>query len=194
MRFEMNDVGLSSVENPSEMLLAGRPENTPGTCVTCIMEGTRPILAEIQALITPGAYNASRRCNGIDYNRAAMLLAVTEKRGGLSISGCDSYINVIGGLTLDEPAADLATVLAIASSYLDRPLGSEVAALGEVGLSGEIRSVSSLNQRLSEISRLGFQKCVIPAHIRGEISRIQGLETIPVRNIYEAIRTVLKKV
>ena len=191
--FEMNDVGLSSVENPSEMLLAGRPDDTPGTCVTCIMEGSRPILAEIQALITPGAYNASRRCNGIDYNRAAMLLAVTEKRGGLSISGCDSYINVIGGLTLDEPAADLATVLAIASSYLDRPLGSEVAALGEVGLSGEIRSVSSLNQRLSEIARLGFQKCVIPAHIRGEISRIQGLETIPVRNIYDAIRTVLKK-
>lgn len=191
--FEMNDIGLSSVENPSEMLLAGRPDDTPGTCVTCIMEGSRPILAEIQALISPGAYNASRRCNGIDYNRAAMLLAVTEKRGGLSLSGCDSYINVIGGLTLDEPAADLATVLAIASSYLDRPLGSEVSALGEVGLSGEIRSVSSLNQRLSEIARLGFRKCVIPAHVRGEIRQIQGLETIPVRNIYEAIRTVLKK-
>lgn len=191
--FEMNDVGLSSVENPSEMLLAGRPEDTPGTCVTCIMEGSRPILAEIQALISPGAYNASRRCNGIDYNRAAMLLAVTEKRGGLSISGCDAYINVIGGLTLDEPAADLATVLAIASSYLDRPLGSEVAALGEVGLSGEIRSVSSLNQRLSEIARLGFRKCVIPAHVRGEIRQIPGLETIPAKNIYEAVRTVLKK-
>ena len=191
--FEMNDIGLSSVENPSEMLLAGRPDDTPGTCVTCIMEGSRPILAEIQALISPGAYNASRRCNGIDYNRAAMLLAVTEKRGGLSLSGCDSYINVIGGLTLDEPAADLATVLAIASSYLDRPLGSEVSALGEVGLSGEIRSVSSLNQRLSDIARLGFRKCVIPAHVRGEIRQIQGLETIPVRNIYEAIRTVLKK-
>ena len=191
--FEMNDIGLSSVENPSEMLLAGRPDDTPGTCVTCIMEGTRPILAEIQALVTPGAYNASRRCNGIDYNRAAMLLAVTEKRGGLSISGCDAYINVIGGLTLDEPAADLATVLAVASSYLDRPLGSEVAALGEVGLSGEIRSVSSLNQRLSEIARLGFRKCVIPSHVRGEIKQIKSLETIPVRNIYEAIRTVLKK-
>ena len=191
--FEMNDNGLSSVENPSEMLLAGRPENTPGTCVTCVMEGSRPILAEIQALITSGGYNASRRCNGVDYNRAAMLLAVTEKRGGLGVSGCDSYINVIGGLTLDEPAADLAMVLAIASSYLERPLGSELAALGEVGLSGEVRSVSALNQRLSEIARLGFKKCVIPAHIRGEIGKFPDLEMIPVRNVYDAIRTVLKK-
>ena len=191
--FEMNDNGLSSVENPSEMLLAGRPENTPGTCVTCIMEGTRPILAEIQALITSGGYNASRRCNGVDYNRAAMLLAVIEKRGGLGVSGCDSFINVIGGLTLDEPAADLATILAIASSYLDRPLGSDLAALGEVGLSGEIRSVSSLNQRLSEIARLGFRRCVIPSHIRGEIKQFPNLEMIPVKNVYDAIRTVLKK-
>ena len=122
-----------------------------------------------------------------------MLLAVTEKRGGLGVSGCDSYINVIGGLTLDEPAADLAMVLAIASSYLERPLGSELAALGEVGLSGEVRSVSALNQRLSEIARLGFKKCVIPAHIRGEIGKFPDLEMIPVRNVYDAIRTVLKK-
>ena len=191
--FEMGDAGLKSVENPSEMLLSGRPENTPGTCVTCVMEGTRPLLAEIQALLTSGGYNASRRCNGLDYNRAAMLLAVVEKRGGLGVIGCDTYINVIGGLTLDEPSADLATVLAIASSYLERPLGGDLAAIGEVGLSGEIRSVSAINQRLSEIARLGFQRCVIPAHVRGEIKKFTGLEIIPVKNVYDAIRIVLKK-
>ena len=191
--FEMHDTGLQSVDNPSEMLLSGRPENTPGTCVTCVMEGTRPLLAEIQALVSPAGYNASRRCNGIDYNRAAMLLAVTEKRGGLGVSGCDTYINVIGGLSLDEPSADLATVLAIASSYLDRPLGTDLAALGEVGLSGEIRSVSSINQRLSEIARLGFRRCVVPSHIRGEIRSFPGLEIIPVKTVYDAVRTVVRK-
>ena len=190
--FEMYETGLKSVDNPSEMLLSGRPDNTPGTCVTCVLEGTRPLLAEIQALVSPAGYNASRRFNGIDYNRAAMLLAVTEKRGGLGVSGCDTYINVIGGLSLDEPSADLATVLAIASSYLDRPLGADLAALGEVGLSGEIRSVSSINQRLSEIARLGFHRCVIPAHIRGEIRQFPGLTVIPVKNIYDAIRSVVR--
>ncbi len=148
--FEMADNGLRCVENPSEMLLSGRPENSPGTCVACVIEGTRPILAEVQALLCQAGYNsAARRSNGIDYNRTAMLLAVLEKRGGLPVSNCDSYINVIGGLFLDEPAADLATILAIASSYLDRPLGADLAAIGEVGLSGEVRSVSALNQRLT---------------------------------------------
>ena len=191
--FEMDDIGLRSVENPSEMLLSGRPENAPGTCVTCALEGTRPLLAEIQALVSPAGYNASRRCNGIDYNRVAMLLAVTEKRGGLKVSGCDAYVNVIGGLTLDEPSADLATVLAIASSYLDRPLGTDLAALGEVGLSGEIRSVSAINQRLSEIARLGLKRCVLPAHIKGELRSFPELTFIPVKNIYDAIRLVVKK-
>lgn len=192
--FEMHSTGLQSVDNPSELLLSGRPENAPGTCVTCVMEGTRPLLAEVQALVAPGSgYNASRRCNGIDYNRAAMLLAVIEKRGGLPVSSCDAYINVIGGLTLDEPAADLAAVLSVCSSYLDRPLGTDIAAIGEVGLSGEVRSVSSVNQRLSEIARLGFKRCVIPAHIRGEIGDYKGLELIPVKNVYDAIRTVVRE-
>ena len=191
--FEMADHGLRCVENPSEMLLSGRPENTPGTCVACVIEGTRPILAEVQALVTPSAYNAARRSNGVDYNRAAMLLAVLEKRGGLSVSGCDSYINVIGGLTLEEPAADLATALSIASSYLDRPLGADLAAIGEIGLSGEIRSVSVINQRLSEIARLGFRRCVIPARGRDEIKRFEGLSLIPVRSIGEAIAEVLAR-
>ena len=190
--FEMDDAGLKCVDNPSEMLLSGRPENAPGTCVACVIEGSRPLLAEVQALVTPSNYNASRRSNGVDYNRAAMLLAVIEKRGGLPVSSCDAYINVIGGLNLDEPAADLATALAIASSYIDRPLGTDLAAIGEIGLSGEIRSVSMINQRLTEISRLGFRRCVIPAHVRDEIKKPEGLELIPVKNIREAILTVLK--
>ena len=191
--FEMVQNGLHGVENPSELLLSGRPENAPGTCVACVMEGSRPILAEVQALVSTASYNASRRCNGLDYNRAAMLLAVLEKRGGLNVSGCDAYINVIGGLTLDEPAADLATLLAVASSFLDRPLGLDLAAIGEVGLSGEIRSVSMINQRLAEIARLGFRRCVIPSHVRDEIKAPDGLKLIPVKNINEACGAVLRR-
>ncbi len=190
--FEMDENGLRCVDNPSEMLLSGRPENSPGTCVACVIEGSRPLLAEVQALVTPSNYNAARRSNGVDYNRAAMLLAVIEKRGGLPVTTCDAYINVIGGLTLDEPAADLATALAIASSYIDRPLGADLAAIGEIGLSGEIRSVSMINQRLTEISRLGFQRCVIPEHVRDEIRVPSGLQLIPVKNIRDAILRVLK--
>ena len=189
--FEMNEEGLRCVENPSELLLSGRPANSPGTCVACVIEGTRPILAEVQALVTPSNYNAARRSNGIDYNRAAMLLAVLEKRGGLPVGSCDAYINVVGGLSLEEPAADLATVLAAASSYLDRPLGADLAAIGEIGLAGEIRSVGGLNQRLSEIGRLGFTRCVIPAHIRQEIRCPEGLQLIRVKNIGEAVGAVL---
>lgn len=189
--FEMNEEGLRCVDNPSELLLSGRPANSPGTCVACVIEGTRPILAEVQALVTPSNYNAARRSNGIDYNRAAMLLAVLEKRGGLPVGSCDAYINVVGGLSLEEPAADLATVLAAASSYLDRSLGSDLAAIGEVGLAGEIRSVGGLNQRLSEIGRLGFTRCVIPAHIRQEVRCPEELKLIRVKDIGEAVGAVL---
>ena len=190
--FEMADNGLKELQNPSEMLLSGRPDAAPGTCVTCVIEGSRPILAEIQALVAPSAYNSGRRSsNGIDYNRATLLLAVLEKRGGMALSGCDAYINVIGGLELDEPSADLATVLAIASSFRDKPLGADLAAVGEVGLSGEVRSINSLNMRLTEISRLGFKRCVIPAHIKDDIKAPQGLELIAVKDIREAIRQTL---
>ena len=178
--FEMTDRGLREVENPSEMLLSGRPENVSGTCVTCVMEGTRPLLAEIQALATPTGFAAGRRnANGLDYNRALLLLAVLEKRGGMALGSCDVYINVIGGLDLDEPAADLAAVLAIASSFRDRPIGPKVAAVGEVGLAGEVRSVAALNQRLGEIARLGFSQCVIPAHARDELRRPRGCSLSP---------------
>ena len=158
------------------------------------MEGTRPILAEVQALVTQnGRNNAARRSNGVDYNRAAMLLAVLEKRGGLPVGGCDAYINVVGGLTIDEPSADIATVLSLASSYLDRALGSDVAAIGEVGLSGELRQVSSLNQRLSEVYRLGFKKCVIPYGGREAPQVPKDFTLIPVKNISQAISAVLGK-
>ena len=190
--FEMADTGLREVPNPSESLLSGRPLDTPGTCVTCVMEGTRPILAEIQALVAQSGYgNPRRNSNGIDYNRAMLLLAVLEKRGGMSVAGCDAYINVVGGLQLDETAADLATLLAVASSWKDIAIGSDLAAVGEVGLSGEVRSVTQLNHRLSEIARLGFRRCIIPAHVKGDVARPKGLELISVRNVREAIREAL---
>ena len=192
--FEMKKEGLICVDNPSEAMLSGRPHNASGTCVTCAMEGTRPILAEIQALVTENPRNnASRRTNGIDYNRAAMLLAVLEKRGGLPVVNCDTFINVVGGLYLDEPAADLAAVLSLASSYLDRPLGTFTAALGEVGLSGELRQVSALNQRISEIARLGFKRCIIPYHTKEKAFSSDNLEIIPVKTISEAISVTLSK-
>ena len=189
--FEMLESGLECVDNPSEMLLSGRPANSSGTCVCCVIEGSRPILAEVQALVSPTSYNASRRCNGFDYNRLAMLLAVLEKRCGLQVSGCDSFVNVVGGLSLDDTSADLAVILSLASSFFDRPLGEDVTAIGEVGLSGEIRSVSMINQRLSEISRLGFKRCIIPSHIRYEIKSSSGLELIPAANIQQAIKATL---
>ena len=190
--FEMDDHGLTEVPNPSEMLLSGRPKNCPGTCVTCVMEGSRPILAEVQALIAPSGYSGARRnANGFDYNRALLLLAVLDKRGGLSLSGCDAYINVIGGLELDEPAADLATILAIASSAKEAVIPADTAAIGEVGLTGEIRTVSAMNQRLTEVARLGFSKCVIPARWKGDLKTPAGLELITVRNVREAVDAIL---
>ena len=191
--FEMRDEGLAEVENPSEMLLSGRPDDAPGTCVTCVMEGMRPMLAEIQALVVSSAGgNPRRTSNGFDYNRAAMLLAVLEKRGGLKVSACDAYLNIIGGLYLDEPAADLAAVVALASSYLDRPVPGDLVAIGEVGLTGELRTVNQLAQRISEVHRLGFRKCVIPAHRAAGLHAPEGLQLIPARNIGEAIRAALR--
>ena len=191
--FEMDGAGLKEVPNPSELLLSGRPEDAPGTCVTCVMEGARPVLAEVQALLAPTAQNVPRRsCNGFDYNRAAMLMAVLEKRGTLKLSACDAFLNVIGGLTLDDPAADLAAVLALASSYLDKPIGNRVAAIGEVGLTGEVRSVSSFSQRVSEVQRLGFERCIVPKHHAEYAERVTGLRLIPVSNLVDALREIVR--
>ena len=190
--FDMGDSGLEEVPNPSETLLSGRPQDTPGTCVTCVMEGVRPVLAEVQALLAPSNFGNPRRAsNGFDFNRAMMLLAVLEKRGGLLLGNCDAYINVIGGLFLDEPAADLALLIALASSFRDRPVPGDLAAIGEVGLTGELRSVNALSQRLSEVRRLGFTKCLIPARNSVKLSEPDGLQLIRVRNIREALAAIL---
>ena len=190
--FEMLDHGLVEVPNPSQMLLAGRPEGAPGTCVACVMEGTRPVLAEVQALVAKTNFNVPRRtADGFDFNRAALLLAVAEKRGGMKLNAFDAYINVIGGLKLEEPGADLPVVLAVASSYRDTPIADDVVAIGEVGLTGEIRSVSHLNQRLQEVSRLGFKKCVIPKGGAEKLEIPDGLQVYRVRNIREAIEVIL---
>lgn len=190
--FEMADNGLREVPNPSEVLLSGRPTHAPGTCVACVMEGTRPVLAEVQALTARTTFNVPRRTtDGFDFNRAALLAAVLEKRGGLHLSSNDIYLNVIGGLHLDEPAADLPVVMAIASSYRDKVIDSSTAAIGEVGLTGELRAVSNLSQRLSEVRRLGFQRCLIPRQGSAQVEAPEGLELVRIRNIYEAIELFL---
>jgi len=189
--FEMQDIGLAEVPNPSEALLAGRPLDAPGTCVTCAMEGVRPVLAEVQALVVPSSFgNPRRTSNGFDYNRAMLVLAVLEKRGGLMVGGCDAYINVIGGLYLDEPAADLAMMIALASSFRDKSVPNDLVAIGEVGLTGELRSVNSLGQRLSEVRRLGFTKCIVPSRSSGKLVVPEGLELIRVDNIRQALSAI----
>ena len=190
--FEMIDSGLIEVPNPSKMLLQGRPENAPGSCVACVMEGSRPVLAEIQALVTKTSFNVPRRAaDGFDFNRAVLMMAVAEKRGGLNLSTFDAYINVVGGLRLDEPAADLPLILAVASVYRDRPIAATLAAVGEVGLTGEIRAVNHLSQRLQEVSRLGFKQCIIPRYGSDKVEIPEGLEVFRVRNIREAIEFAL---
>lgn len=190
--FEMLEHGLKEVPNPSQMLLEGRPEGASGTCVACVMEGTRPVLAEVQALVSKTSFNVPRRtADGFDFNRAALLLAVAEKRAGLKLSMFDGYINVIGGLRLDEPGADLPVVLAVASSYRDTPVADDLVAIGEVGLTGEIRSVSHMSQRLSEAARLGFRKVIIPRYGSDKVDVPAGLTVYRVRNIREAIETAL---
>ena len=190
--FEMADKGLIEVPNPSQMLLEGRPEGASGTCVACVMEGTRPVLAEVQALVTKTTFNVPRRAaDGFDFNRAVLLMAVAEKRAGMKLNIFDAYINVIGGLRLDEPGADLPVVLAVASSYRDQVIDSELVAIGEVGLTGEIRSVSNMNQRLGEVARLGFKKCIIPRNGSEKLDIPAGLTVYRVRNIREAIETAL---
>ena len=190
--FEMADVGLVEVPNPSKMLLDGRPEGAPGTCVACVMEGTRPVLAEVQALVTRTNFNVPKRTSdGFDYNRASLLLAVAEKRAGMKLNVLDAYINVIGGLHLDEPGTDLAVLLAVASSYRDTPVPNDLVAIGEIGLTGEIRAVSHMNVRLAEVARLGFKQCVVPKKTSEKLEIPDGLKVYHVRNICEAIEFTL---
>ncbi len=190
--FEMGDSGLIEVPNPSQMLLEGRPEGASGTCVACVMEGTRPVLTEVQALVSRTALQVPRRtADGFDFNRAVLLMAVAEKRAGLKLSAFDAYINVIGGLRLDEPAADLPVVLAVASSYRDAVIASDTVAIGEVGLTGEIRSVSHMNQRLAEVARLGFRKAIIPKFGTEKAEIPSSLTVYRVKNLREAIEMAM---
>ena len=189
--FEMTDEGLREVENPSLMLISGRPKNVSGTCIACAMEGTRPILAEIQALAaSTGFGNPRRMCTGFDYNRMNMIIAVLEKRAGYYFTNTDAYINVVGGLRLDETAVDLAVGIALISSLKDVPVNENAIAFGEIGLAGEIRSVSHVQQRVSEAVRLGFTKIIIPSHNAKDITGINGVEIIPVKNVRQAFEAI----
>lgn len=187
--FEMTDRGLEEIQNPSAALLEGRPRDASGSCVVATLEGTRPILAEVQGLVTKSAYGAARRtAAGIDYNRAVLLLAILEKRAGMLLGAYDTYVNVVGGIELDEPAADLPVLLAIASSYLERSIPPTMAAFGEVGLSGEVRAVTGAGQRVAELERLGFTHCILPeANCRSLCGRTE-MRLIPVKSIREAIK------
>lgn len=189
--FEMCEKGLIEVPNPSAMLLEGRPVGVSGSCAVCIMEGSRPLIAEIQALVTPTVFPAPRRTsNGIDYNRMCLLLAVLEKRLGLKFSSYDVYLNVIGGLRLDEPAIDAAACLALISSLRDIPVPDDVIAFGEVGLSGEFRSISSIEQRVNESFRMGFTKIALPrksAIKNSDILKDSGVKLISLTGIYDAL-------
>ncbi|MBQ4047675.1 MAG: DNA repair protein RadA [Clostridia bacterium] len=190
--FEMNANGLTEVENPSAALLSGRPVGVPGTCITAVMEGTRPILAEVQALVAQSVFgNPRRMASGIDYNRAALLLAVLEKRAGMLVSNQDAYINVVGGLKIDEPAADLATVIALASSFSDRPVSENTVVFGEVGLAGELRRVTMMEQRIAEAARMKITRVICPAFGDTHMQPPEGMEIVRVRSVREAINACL---
>lgn len=192
--FEMLDNGLSEVENPSLMLISGKPHNVSGTCVACLMEGSRPILAEVQSLVTPSGFgNPRRMATGIDYSRMAMLIAVLEKRCGYFLGNMDCYTNVIGGLHIDETAADLSIALAIVSSLKDVVVPDKTLAFGEIGLAGEIRSVNNCEQRIKEASKLGFEKCVIPYHNYSKLPKylFNEIEIVPAKNIRQAFEAIM---
>ena len=187
--FEMGECGLVEVENPSLMLLSGRPKNVSGTCVACVMEGSRPILAEVQALVTQTGFGNPRRVSTcFDYNRMCLILAVLEKRAGFFFSNMDTYINVVGGLRLMEPSADLSVAIALISSLKDIPVPEKVLAFGELGLAGELRAASNVEQRLKEAARMGFERCIIPHQNAKQLGDLgsYGMEIIPVKNIRQA--------
>ena len=194
--FEMTADGLKEVLNPSLMMISGRPKNTSGTCVACVMEGTRPILAEVQGLVCATGFGTPRRMStGFDYNRMSMLLAVLEKRAGYFFNNMDAYVNVVGGLKLDEPAADLTVALALVSSLKDKAVDDKTIAFGEVGLAGEIRAVNNCEQRIAEAKRLGFERCIIPFHNYKSITNSlkSTFDIIPVRNIRESFSALVEE-
>lgn len=191
--FEMNDSGLNEVQNPSMMFLSGRPSGVSGSCVACVMEGTRPILAEVQALVTKTGFGQPRRtAAGFDYNRMNLLLAVLEKRAGYYFGTLDVYINAVGGLRLDEPAADLSVALALVSSLQDKPLEDDLIAFGEIGLGGEIRNVTGIASRVREAQRLGFRRALVPKHALPAVQELKNLqiEILPAASLKDAFRVL----
>ncbi len=194
--FNMDDDGLKEVTNPSEMMLSGRITSVSGSCVVCSVEGTRPILAEVQALVTKSSLSSPRRvATGFDYNRLYMILAVLEKRTGFFFGGVDVYVNIVGGLRLDEPAADLAVAMALYSGLCDKVIPEKLMVFGEVGLGGEIRSVSHVRERVKEGARLGFEKCIIPKQSFSSLSKSEsyGIKIIGVRTLEQAFRAIADK-
>ena len=182
--FEMRNEGLAEVPNPSEYMLSGRPVNASGCVVSCSLEGTRPIFVEIQALVTTSGFGIPRRqSTGVDYNRVNLLMAVLEKKMGLPFANCDAYVNVAGGIKVSEPAVDLGLVLSILSSFHNKPVSEDTVAFGEVGLSGEVRSISQAEVRVNEAKKLGFKKCILPASMKKALKNIDGMELVFVDNI-----------
>lgn len=191
--FEMRQEGLVEVLNPSEYMLNGKPEGASGSIVACSIEGTRPILMEIQALVCKTSFGIPRRTTaGADLNRVNLLMAVLEKRAGIPLSSCDAYINIVGGIRMNEPAIDLGIVLAIVSSYKEIPIRDKTICFGEVGLSGEVRAVSMAQQRVQEAKKLGFEECILPAVCLGDELKSEGIKIVGVSNVREAISYILR--
>ena len=192
--FEMRTEGLVEVENPSEFMLSGKPKDASGSVVACSMEGTRPILLEVQALVCHSFFNNPRRtATGTDYNRVNLLMAVLEKRLGMQLSDCDAYVNIAGGIRMNEPAIDLGIILALMSSKLDLTIDERTICFGEVGLSGEVRGVSMAEQRVLEAKKLGFETCILPRVCAENLKRIDGILLIPVGNVGEALDAIQRK-
>ena len=189
--FEMTDTGLKDVPNPSLMLLSGRPVNAPGSAIVCSVEGTRPILAEIQALVSKSSFAIPKRmATGVDYNRVSLIMTVLEKRMGLNLGAQDAYVNVTGGIKLDESATDLAVACAIASSFRNTPLPADMAFFGEVGLTGEIRTVTQASRRIAEIEKMGFKRCMLPFDCLGAVDKCDNIQLIAVRSLSDALEYI----
>ncbi len=194
--FEMRDFGLAEVDNPSEMMLSGRPGNVPGSAVVSCLEGTRPMLIEVQALVCATNFGVPRRmATGIDYNRITMLMAVLEKRVGLQLYNYDAYVNVVGGIRIDEPACDLGIVAAIASSFKNIPVDAGTVLIGETGLTGEVRAVGQIDKRIMEAKRIGFKRCIIPdknMKLVRQLKELDGIGILPVGNVHEAFDIIMQ--
>lgn len=191
--FEMRQEGLQEVENPSEYMLSGKPKGASGSVVACSMEGTRPILLEVQALVCHSNFGIPRRtAAGTDFNRVNLLMAVLEKRLGLKLGDCDAYVNIAGGIRMNEPAIDLGIVLAVVSSFKERPIDEKTICFGEVGLSGEVRAVSMAEQRVLEAKKLGFEECILPEVCRENLNQIRGIKLTGVRTVKDAMDAIMK--